>query len=179
MKFLLFNLAVAAALGYLFFADRTQLQDTAGRMHDAAQDLRTFAKQAYDKAPQLTRQSTPSIETAARTPKTVVESGPKPVPQIAQPAAPAAQPGIERDDPPRPPPVKAETREAAATDPVRLTPDPETVARRREVLEGRPPQDARPTLKAGERLMSPGERRKELMTLAEEMELFYARSVSR
>jgi len=182
MKFLLFNLAVAAALGYLFFADRGQVQETAGRMHDAARDLRTFARQAYDKAPQLVQAQKPSKK-PVRVPEEAAAAGPTESPEAPEPAVPAAaapKPAIaDRGEVPQPPPVASLTPATAETRPIRLIPDPATAKRRREVLEGRPPRDVTPGLKPGERLMSPSERRKELLTLSEEMDLFYARSVSR
>ena len=57
--------------------------------------------------------------------------------------------------------------------------EPAVAKRRDEILKGVAPAEPRLALKQGERMMTPEQRRKELFSLAEEMELLYARTVSR
>ena len=78
------------------------------------------------------------------------------------------------------PPMPEIGEDASGTDLAGL--DPDVAQRRREVLDGIGAADAvadgTPALKEGTRLMTPSERRRELLSLAEEMELLYARSIS-
>ena len=70
----------------------------------------------------------------------------------------------------------------AAARPPRKDPavaDPRVAKRREEILAGIAPEPKGPVLKEGEPMMTPAQRRKELFSLAEEMELLYARTVSR
>ncbi len=55
MKFLVFNVIVAAALIFLFTTDRAQVQDTAGRIHDAASEVKERAEGLVDKGRGLIR----------------------------------------------------------------------------------------------------------------------------
>lgn len=81
--------------------------------------------------------------------------------------------------PPAIPVTRADIKAVANADPA-LT-DPAVAKRRGEVFAGIPPQPPEPkspALKEGEPMMTPAQRRKELYSLAEEMELLYARTVS-
>lgn len=132
MKFLIFNLAVGLALFYLVTADRSEFQAAAGRVHDAAGEIKSIAKEAVDEGRRMLDRKI----------------------SRAEPAPPEALPQAEAV--------------------------PHAVAKRRdEILNGLAPLPPGLALKEGERMMTPEQRRKELFSLAEEMELLYARSVSR
>lgn len=156
MKFLIFNLTVAAALFYLVTADRAEFQVAAGRVHDAAGEIKSMAVRAVDKGRNMLDQSRPQPSPAAA-PRAAVETPvkaptmppPAPKPALAKPAAPTPAAGS-------------------------------AVARRRdEILNGVETSRERLSLKDGARMMTPQQRRRELFALAEEMELLYARTVSR
>jgi outer membrane biosynthesis protein TonB len=200
MKFLLFNVAVATALVFLFTADRGEVQKVAGQVHDAAGDVKAYADKALAagqtmlRRDAVTREQKANPATAAAAPKPVappVETSPSVAP-AAQPAQPPAIAQPRRDPPPPPrqvvqrpapaaPAVRPSTRSVAKkAAPAGL--DPAVAKRRQELLDGLDTADntvaSAPALKEGTRLMSPSDRRKELLTLAEEMELLYARSIS-
>ncbi len=176
MKFLLFNVAVAAALVFLFTADRGEVQKIAGQVHDAAGDMKAYANKALN-----TGQTMLGRDAAKADRKT------EPAAPAAAPSLPAATPAVTQPEPTSEPPLSRqlarnlppmpeigpEISEAAS---VNL--NPAVAKRRREVLDGIDTADAAPALKEGTRLMTPSERRKELLSLAEEMELLYARSIS-
>lgn len=176
MKFLVFNLAVAAALVFLFTADRGDMQKMAAQVHDAAADVKAYARQTLDKSEKILEPG-PAKEPVAvkpEPPAAPVKSAPEQAKETPlAPVPPAATP--QQPGPP------AKTARAIPARP--LTPD--VAKRRQEVLDGVPPaaptvsRSATPRLKEGATLMTAGERRKELLTLAEEMELLYARSISR
>ena len=200
MKYLLFNVAVAAALVFLFTADRGDVQKIAGRIHDAAGDMKAYANKALKTGETLLgREARRDTEKTGR--KTEPASVAAPLQSMTQPAKqtvtqpvaqpvpkPSAPPVVTRPEPPTKPqsepplphrlarnlPEMPETGKAA---PVDL--DPAVAKRRREVLNGIDAADSAPVLNEGTRLMTPSERRKELLSLAEEMELLYARSISR
>ncbi|MDH3242225.1 MAG: hypothetical protein OEO83_16350, partial [Alphaproteobacteria bacterium] len=48
MKFLIFNITVAAALIFLFTTDRGEVTSTAGRIHDAASEVKDAAHRAVE-----------------------------------------------------------------------------------------------------------------------------------
>ena len=88
MKFLVFNLAVAAALVYLFTADRSAVQQAAGRLHDAAGEARAIAERAVDQGRRLidATQSTGEPRAEHPVPPTpTLENSPS-VPAAAPPA---------------------------------------------------------------------------------------------
>ena len=182
MKFLLFNVAVAAALVFLFTADRGEVQKIAGQVHDAAGDMKAYANKALNTGQAMLGRD--AVKAERKT---------EPAPAAA-PLQPVAPPLVTRPEPPSEPPLSRliarnlpampeiglETGKAAS---VNL--NPAVAKRRREVLDGIDAADAGPALadagqalKEGTRLMTPSERRKELLSLAEEMELLYARSIS-
>ena len=186
MKFLLFNLAVAAALVFLFTADRGDVQKIAGQVHDAAGDLKVYANKALnsgqDRLDRGAVKAGPRAEPAPVDIDRHEESPlnappPRPLaPSVAAQPEPPLSPQLARNLPAMPEigsETDPKTSWAAFTDL-----DPAVAKRRKEVLDGIDSADAAPTLKEGTRLMSPSERRKELLSLAEEMELLYARSIS-
>lgn len=177
MKFLIFNLTVAAALFYLVSADRTEFQVAAGRVHDVAGEIKSVAERAVDKGRNMLARPRPK---------------PSPATGIADAAAkpPAAAPRTEARSPvkapamappesaTKPPPVPKTARAKPAA-PTPAAADPDVARRRDEILNGVATGRQQPALKDGARLMTPQQRRRELFSLAEEMELLYARTVSR
>lgn len=150
MKFLIFNLTVAAALFYLINADRTEFQVAAGRVHDAAGEIKSMAVRAVDKGRDMLDRPPPQPSPAA---------APRPVP-VRETA------------------VKAPTMAPPAPNPP-AAPTPAVAQRRDEILNGVETGRQQLSLKDGARMMTPQQRRRELFSLAEEMELLYARTVSR
>ena len=184
MKYLLFNVAVAAALVFLFTADRGEVQKIAGRVHDAAGDMKDYANKALNTGQTLLDRDAVKAE-----PKPAPAPAAAPSKPITPPMAPArVTPPAPSSTPPLPrklaknlPAIPETGAQITTRAPVNLNPD---VARRRqEVLDGIDAASvadaAFPVLKEGTRLMTASERRKELLSLAEEMELLYARSISR
>ena len=174
MKFLIFNLAVAAALVFLFTADRGDVQKMAGQVHDAAADVKAYAKRTLDKG-QKVLDPAPAVREARLEPvqqaaPARTQEKPRPVP------TPPAQASRVAEAAPAAPVPPVASRPAAA--PLKAA----VAQRRQEVLDGIPPGTpvaAIPELKDGTTLMNASDRRKELLSLAEEMELLYARSISR
>ena len=200
MKFLLFNVAVATALVFLFTAERGEVQKIAGQVHDAAGEMKEYANKAFNTG-QAVMERTAENKHSAPVPAPRKPLSPPPAVQpTVKPAAPAAKSKpapapappppsqLARNLPPMPevaPPGKPKAvPEIGASRSARL--DPDVAKRRKEILDGldtagdTAPQTARatPALKDGARLMTASERRKELLSLAEEMELLYARSIS-
>ena len=202
MKFLLFNLAVAAALVFLFTVDRGDVQKIAGQIHDAAGDVKTYANKAlktsqsvlaHDRkmakretmSPRTAEPTTPGAQPTAQTAalpvtKPVTSSLLKP-PEI--PIEPAVSTRLTKNLPATPEP----TPEISKSAPADL--NPAVAKRRREILDGIDTVkdstgngSSGPVVSAdldeGTHLMTATERRKELLSLAEEMELLYARSIS-
>lgn len=191
MKYLLFNVAVAAALVFLFTADRGEVQKIAGKAHDAASDMKDYANKVLDngqtmlgrdaaKADRKTEPVPAATPAPAAVAPSVTPTTTRPEP-LAEPASvPPSKPSFSRQlarNLPAMPEIGSETSKAAS---VNL--DPDVVKRRREVLNGidtaTTVAKVAPALKEGTRLMTPSERRRELLSLAEEMELLYARSIS-
>lgn len=159
MKFLIFNLTVAAALFYLISADRAEFQVAAGRVHDAAGEIKSMAERAVDKGRNMLDQS---------------QSQPQPSPVAAPRAAvetPVEAPTVKAPTMPPPAPKPALAKPAAPT--------PAVARRRDEILNGVETGGQKLSLEAGARMMTPQQRRRELFSLAEEMELLYARTISR
>ncbi len=137
MKFVLFNIAVAAALIFLFNADRTDLRALADRAYAAVGQAKDMAEETTQKA------EAPVVETVATAP--------------AAPPAPKAEP-------PKPAAPKL---------------DPAVAQRRAEVLDVEAKPQPASVAEISDQLMTPEQRRRELFTLAEEMELFYVRRLNR
>ena len=156
MKFLMFNLVVAGALVYLFTADRADVHAAADRVYETADGIKSVARDAVGKGRELLQGDQ------------AAESRPRPAPKPVQNPRPAAAPVA--------PPVKQVARSIV---PRPVSPE---VARRRDEVMGTAPVDFGPgpipQIKQGEKFMSPAQRQKELFSLAEEMELLYARKIS-
>lgn len=161
MKFLMFNLVVAGALVYLFTAERADVHAAADRIYETADEIKSVARNAVGKGRRLLQGN--EAEPARSIPPALQTR-----PQIQQNPTPKAAPV--------PPPVKQIARQGSIPN---LS--PEVIRRRNEVLGNvtQPPkQTVIPEIKKGERFMSSAQRQKELFSLAEEMELLYARKIS-
>ncbi len=185
MKFLIFNVTVAAALVYLLTTDRAEVQNTAGRIHDAATEVKQAAGRVVDRGRRWVGR-TPA-ETAVRTPSLAEP----PATRIASPA-PMAPPARARA--PMPPlPATADRqgrteatppdsrRGDAAAAPVRGAKEQAALRRRAEILRGIDPAvltpGPTPEAETVQPAVSPEKRRKQLYALSEEMELLYARTL--
>lgn len=190
MKFLLFNLAVAAALVFLFSVERGEVQNMAGEVHDAATDIKDYANKAFNTGQEVldrgkvkaVRKSIPrdpqpsrSVSQQART-RATTPPGPRSEPAAVKPSEPPTElplsPQLARNLPPMPE-TGLDTGKTSLADL-----NPAVAKRRKEVLDGIEMADAALVLKEGTRLMTPAERRRELLLLADEMELLYVRSIS-
>ncbi|MDX1483434.1 MAG: hypothetical protein R3229_03035 [Alphaproteobacteria bacterium] len=200
MKFLLFNITVAAALIYLFTAERSEVENAAARIHDAATEMKAAAGMVVDRGRRLVGRPDRPIATnpgpaeaspqtrdfatgAAQRPPASEQPKANPVPSripadlaAAAPALPAA---AENPNPSAP----AEVPELPKASDVGAPSDEEAAAlrRREEILRGIDPAVLAPAAKreaaSPPPAMSAEERRKQLDALSEEMELFYARSL--
>ncbi len=224
MKFIIFNLAVGAALIYLFVADGPELDRAAVRIQGATSEIKDRASHAFDRvrpqkgpspkvakadekkksvpAPSIaatndagpvassesaeasvadragnqiaTNQVNPRTSGKLSAPDADAMPAPKDAGSTFAKAAPQAAPNTRPT--PSSKPAREKTRLAASLPPVS---GPAVAKRRKEILRGISPEGPRPVLKSGGRLMSADERRKRLFSLAEEMELLYAQSLSR
>ena len=165
MKFLVFNLAVAAALVYLFAAESGDIEQVAGSLHQATNEVKSLAKRSVKMGERRLKNvmSNDAPETATNPEATAVA-----------PADVQTEPGSNDDAEPNP--TAAKPTGAA---PASLEARPEAAQRRQEVLAGVPASSQIPVLKTGETTMSRTDRRKELEALAEEMDLFYVRTLGR
>lgn len=185
MKFLVFNLAVAAALVFLFTADRGDVQKMAGQVHDAAADVKAYAKRTLNKGEKILNSGIAASADAPEPAQRAAPAKPAPAPVPAPRQTNGTPPKLKAVPPPPAPPKASRIANAAPAAPP-LSLKPEVAKRRREVLDGLPPANptatiaaTAPKLKEGTKLMTAADRRKELLSLAEEMELLYARSISR
>jgi len=160
MRFLVFNIVVAAALVYLFTADRADIHAAADKAYGVAETVRTKAGDVVaslrDRPAEVER-----VEAAVPdAPEIAFPAEPEPAPVAANPAPP---------EPPAAPPLPEPELVPAVT--------PEVAARRAEVLaEGPVRGEIAP---ADERAATAIDRRRDLHRLAEEMELFSAEAASR
>lgn len=175
MKFIFFNLAVVAALFYLFQADRSDFRAAADRAYDAVDEVQALAK---DVAKNATRQGSRLLK-EHETPAADPREWNTPIPGTAEaPPAPPPAPAVVSV-----PAVSTETEppatDAAATASPLLA-DPAVARRRAEVLGSGDGQPAlAPALVEGTALMAPEERRRQLFSLAEDMEFMFVKRVSR
>ena len=181
MRFLLFNIVVAGALVFLFSSDRADLHAAADRAHDAANGIKSKAFEVIGAGetvkpgstvipvrvtepakPVVQKQAITETGSATATPKTPEETFSQ-----NKPLAPAAADAIRE--------VQVATRNLVKPAPVKSLP-PEVEQRREEVLaEG----IIGGTATGSDKFMSASTRKRDLMLLSEEMELFSARSISR
>jgi hypothetical protein len=199
MKFLTFNIVVAAALGYLLMGDKPEI-----RHNDVVAKLTTSAGNAWDKARDSVEAATDLL---AETP--IPEPDPLPLPQvhpIPEPVATqTAKAAPEPKPDPQPTPVmvrrapapkgqEVEVTKAADVPPVSAVQienrkaervakkDPAAARRRAEVLGIASAPVERNTrvasaVQAKPKFMSPSDRRRELLRLAEDMELQFLDTV--
>jgi hypothetical protein len=162
MKFLMFNLVVAGALVYLFTADRADVHAAADRVYETADGIKSAARDAVGKGRELLQGDQAAESRPAPSPKPIQ----KPAPE-ASPVAPTVK-QVAQSNIPRPVPPEVARRRDEVMGTALAAP----------VARAAPGQPNIPELKQGEKFMSPAQRQKELFSLAEEMELLYARKIS-
>jgi len=157
MRFLVFNIVVAAALVYLFTADRADIHAAADKAYGVAETVRTKAEDVVASL----RDRPIAVETEVPEEREIAApTEPKPAPVAAKPST---------TEPPAVPPLPEPELVPAVT--------PEVAARRAEVLaEGPVRGETRP---ADVGAVTAIDRRRDLHRLAEEMELFSAEAASR
>ncbi len=184
MKFLFFNLVVIVALVYLFVADRRDFHATADHLFDTVEEVKSKAAETIENAKaehEKDRQPTISVldQSDVDAPPSDTDANHNGgVEAYRELASDIAQPYEESDTP------ASQDHRLPAT---QLPPvdDPDVARRRAEVLDGigvpEYPRNvpAKVVLAEGEKLMSPGDRRRELYALAEEMELLFLDQLSR
>lgn len=183
MRFLLFNIVVAGALVFLFTSDKADLHAAADRAHDAANDIKSKAfevigtKETKPPKPAAKPAASPEpvkpAKAAPATPETRTAATPATEPASEEtfsqnkPLAPAAADAVRE--------VQVATRKLVKPIPVETLP-PEVEQRREEVLAegivGDPVTEA-------QKFMPASTRKRDLMLLSEEMELFSAKAISR
>lgn len=189
MRFLLFNIVVAGALVFLFTSDKADLHAAADRAHNAASDIKSKAFEVIGadtigaketvkprpviKAAPVTRPKTPaetapaSAETRSTTAATAATEMREETFSQNKPLAPAAAEAVRE--------VQVATRKLVAPRPAKPL-APEVQQRREEVLAegivGKPVTEA-------QKYMPAATRKRDLMLLSEEMELFSAKAISR
>lgn len=166
MKFLIFNIVVAAALVFLFAGDKGDLTAIAGKTEKLVSDIKSKAVEAV--AP-------PRSEELPATPA----STPLPKPAVAPAAADTPTPKLPEAKA-APLPAKAAAKPLPTTNIADRTPKPPLspdVAKRRAVVL----DDSATVVSEGtaEKFMPADIRKRELMLLSEEMELFSAKAISR
>ena len=177
MRFLLFNVVVAAALVFLFASDKADLHAAADRAHDAASGLKSKAFEVIGARPAPAIQPTPKpasqpapANVAVR--KTVVAT------PLQTPAA-----GVQ--------PAEKSTSAITAADAVKevqvatrklVPPLPPAVEKRREEILAEGVVGGKVSAAGGgdkQNFMTASDRKRDLMLLSEEMELFSAKSIAR
>lgn len=181
MRFLLFNIVVAGALIFLFTSDKADLHAAADRAHDAASDIKSKAfevigaKEAAEPQPvfkpaPVTEPEKPALKRTVpaevRSPTVALATTEETFSQN-KPLAPAAAEAVRE--------VQVATRKLVKPlPPVNI---PAAVEQRREEvlaegIVGEPVTEA-------QKFMPASTRKRDLMLLSEEMELFSAKSISR
>lgn len=181
MRFLLFNIVVAGALVFLFTSDKADLHAAADRAHDTASDIKSKAfevigaKEAAN--PQPASEPSPVTEPAKPVEK-------KPASDAVQSAATTSATPEETfsQNKPLEPAAAEAVREVQVATRKLVKPSPPAnlpaavQQRREEVLAegivGEPVTEA-------QKFMPASTRKRDLMLLSEEMELFSAKSISR
>jgi len=198
MRFILFNAIVAGALIYLFSGADQPGADARQTVDDAMSRLAALSEQAVERVEEL------KMEDPGRADAAPAMESPAPrsdLPAPSKPALPQARPAAAPDpvaEPPRPaapatrPPAQADpaTRVAAALPapaPVETAPAPLPEREVATVPTHRVPKPgdsgpvaaapAKGPIEIAEPMMSSQDRRKELFSLAQEMEMMYATRV--
>lgn len=181
MKFLIFNVTVAAALVYLLTTDRAEVQNTAGRIHDAATEMKQAAGRMVDRGRSFVGR-TPA-GTAVRTPSRAI--APAAGARAPIPAAPAARTDPQGRGGATPPDIRQGDAVAprAATVAVTSAKNPAALKRRAKILRGTDPAvlfpEAKPKAETAQPAPSPAERRKRLYALSEEINAKEAAALKR
>lgn len=189
MRFLLFNIVVAGALVFLFTSDKADLHAAADRAHDAANGIKSKAFEVI--GAQQTAKPQPVVKQAPVTePAQPVERAPAETATAEsedtfsqnKPLAPAAADAVREVQIATRKLVKRQTRKPLTIRPQAIRPQavkqlpPEVEQRREEILAegivGEPATEA-------QKYMPPSTRKRDLMLLSEEMELFSAEAISR
>ncbi|MFT5487381.1 MAG: hypothetical protein ACI9JL_002657 [Paracoccaceae bacterium] len=181
MRFLLFNIVVAGALAFLFTSDKADLQAAADRAHDAASDIKSKAFEVI--GAKETAKSQPVFKPAPGTgPVKPVEKKPVIAGVRSATATPVKTEETFSQNKPLAPAAAEAVREVqvATRKLVKPLPPanlPTAVAQRREEvlaegIVGEPVTEA-------QKFMPASTRKRDLMLLSEEMELFSAKSISR
>ena len=193
MKFLLFNMAVATALLFLFTADRGDIQRLKAQINGAAGVIDSFTREALDNnKPSKNKDSEKTVNSLSPSWPPYADN-----PPVMKEVLDGTEIAVRNDNRSRDTPLEykpsdlptlpatnspRKVAELDKTSPVPGTAiagklDPAVAKRRHEIREGITSVD---TLGLNEcsKLMTAQERRKELFSLAEEMELLYAHSVS-
>lgn len=179
MKFVLFNIAVVAALFVLFNPDRADFRALADRASESVGVARGAVEKAIAGEKQAAKADVGNVKPApvkAAADRKVFEEKVEEAPVAPAPAprvAPTPKPAIK--------PVRVAAQEPGPTPQPAAEPtlDPAVAKRRAEVLGLAPPTSNEALPPATDKLMSAEERRRELFSLAEEMELFYVKRLSR
>lgn len=186
MRFLLFNIVVAGALVFLFASDKADLHAAADRAHDAANDIKSKAFEVV--GAKVPARPAPGIKTKptgkpvkpekAGAPRTETPSAastataPEETFSQNKPLAPAAAEAVRE--------VQVATRKLVTPVPSRPQAAkslPRAIEQRREEIlaegiVGAPQTEA-------QKFMPATTRKRDLMLLSEEMELFSAKAISR
>lgn len=179
MRFLLFNIVVAGALVFLFTSDKADLHAAADRAHDAANGIRSKAFEVIGAQqtakPQPTVKPTPVTEPAQPFVTATAETATAETEDTFsqnKPLAPAAADAVREVQVATRKLVEPQVRRPQAVKPL----PPEVEQRREEILAegivGEPGTEA-------QKYMPPSTRKRDLMLLSEEMELFSAEAISR
>lgn len=179
MRFLIFNVVVAGALIFLFAGDKADLHVAADRAHAAATDLKTKAFEV------IGAKRAPVPPAAAKPASRPVPVEPAEKKAVAANIGKNAKPPVaETHDDPAPGTAAADAVREVQVATRKLVPplSPAVAKRRAEVLaEG---TVGRKSSTVGDntgkqKFMAASERKRDLMLLSEEMELFSARSIGR
>jgi len=186
MRFILFNAIVAGALIYLFSGADQPGADARRSVDDAMSRLAALSEQAAERVADFQEDMTgpTGLPVAA---DDMPPAAPAPQPAAAPDPAPAQRPA--QQDAPAPqaaPATRVAAAPAAETAPAETAPLPErevaTVPTHRVPMPGDTgPVAARPAdgpIEIAEPMMSSKDRRKELFSLAQEMEMLYATRVN-
>ena len=182
MKFLTFNIVVAAAIGYLLMAEKPEVRNS-----EVASSLIASAETAWNKATGAVQDATQALEKKPAVLPVVADETVAPkvakTPMVRRAPAPKGQ-EVEVADAVDVPPVSAveiDQQKAAAV----AAKDPAAARRRAEVLGGTEIAQAQPTQQViasnetqKQKFMSPRDRRRELLRLAEDMELQFLDTVN-
>jgi hypothetical protein len=193
MKFLTFNIVVAAALGYLFLGDKPEIRDSdvvakltasADAAWSKAQDTVTAGKEILQDKAEIAPTPAPKAAEAVGAP--IVKPAPMPLASapanftkpvlVRQAPAPKGQ-EVEVASAPEIPTKSAVQIDADKAASVARK-DPAAARRRAEVLgEVSAEQEVASNEPAQPKFMTPRERRRELLRLAEDMELRFLDTV--